>query len=302
MQLLSDTIAPGLSPAQLELFATASNRLQLDPFRKQIYAIVRWDSELGRNKMTIQTSIDGFRAIAERTGVYGGRKPFEWCGKDGVWKDVWLDDQPPCAARARIIRKDWAEPLVSVARFKAYVQTKKDGSPTHMWKKMDAEQLAKCAESLGLRTAFPDQLSGVYTDDEMAQGEIIESSVPALEKPPAAKLPPLALTEDRLRGIGKGPLAGRVLEECTFEELGNYIARIEKLDPAKRAPFEEHLKASGEIRDRLAAREVETSIGAVASISAAVPDAISEGLEREVKRMREPGDDDESYLSEGGAP
>lgn len=171
MQILGDVIAPGLTPEQLEVFALACNRTRLDPFAKQICAVMRWDSDLGRNKMTIQTTIDGFRVIAERTGKYGGRKPFEWCGPDGEWKEVWLDNKPPAAARARILRKDFSEPVVAIARYKAYAALKRDGSPTYMWNKMDAEQLAKCAEALGLRTAFPQELSGLYTEDEMAQAD-----------------------------------------------------------------------------------------------------------------------------------
>lgn len=177
MQILGDVIAPGLDATQLEVFALACNRTKLDPFAKQICAVTRWDSELGRNKMTIQTTIDGFRVIAERTGKYAGRKPFEWCGPDGKWVEVWLEKGPPAAARARVLRKDFPEPLVAIARYKAYCATKQGGQPTYMWQKMDAEQLAKCAEALALRTAFPQELSGLYTEDEMEQAGMTDAAV-----------------------------------------------------------------------------------------------------------------------------
>jgi phage recombination protein Bet len=165
----------GITDAELNLFSEVCKKTGLDPFAKQIYPIKRsqWDAETRQSveKLTIQTGIDGYRLIAERTGKYQGQDPFQWCGEDGVWVDVWTRKQPPVAAKATVFREGFVRPLVRIARWGAYVQTKKDGSPVKMWENSGPEQLAKCAEALALRTAFPQELSGLYTAEEMDQAD-----------------------------------------------------------------------------------------------------------------------------------
>ena len=155
-QLISTTIAPGCSNDELRLFAYACQRTGLDPFSKQIYAIKRG------GKMTIQAGIDGLRAIAERTGQLDGSETY-WCGEDGVWADVWLNSKPPAAAKTVLHRKGAAHPFVGVARFADY------NAGQGLWSKMPAAMIAKCAEALALRKAFPADMSGVYSTDEMEQ-------------------------------------------------------------------------------------------------------------------------------------
>lgn len=154
--IIKEQIARDCSDGELRLFAQVCARTGLDPFSRQIYAIKR------SGKMTIQTSIDGFRVVAERSGEYEGQTPKQWCGSDGKWVDVWLDSKPPAAARVGVFRRNFREPLYGVATWAEYHQ---DSSP--MWKKMGPHMLAKCAESLALRAAFPNDLSGLYTSDEM---------------------------------------------------------------------------------------------------------------------------------------
>jgi phage recombination protein Bet len=155
------------SRADQAIFFHQCVRTGLDPFSRQIYMIER------QGKQTIQTGIDGYRLIARRAADKRaetiGYGPDEWCGTDGVWRDVWLSPEPPAAARVTVLRD--GHPFPAVALLSEYRAMKRDGSPMAQWASKPALMLAKCAEALALRRAFPQELSGIYTADEMGAHE-----------------------------------------------------------------------------------------------------------------------------------
>lgn len=166
LALIRQTVAKDTTPQEFNLFVEVCKYRGLNPFARQIYAIIRNAGDPHKRQLTIQTSIDGYRLLAEKSGLYAGQIGPEWCGEDGVWHDVWLSDKPPVAARVGILRKDFSQPTWGIAKYKAfYVET------NPLWKKMPDHMLSIRAESIGLRKAFPDQMSGIYTREEMEQAD-----------------------------------------------------------------------------------------------------------------------------------
>lgn len=176
-------MAPNATDDEFKLFLAVADRLGLDPLTRQIYAIHRRNGkdDHGRDKyqMTIQTGIDGFAAIAERTKVYAGA--------DDIVFDV-EDAEHPNKAMATVYRivQGMRVPFTASARWSEYAQRKPvwrdkkpvtdaNGHPVYeligKWADMPYNMLGKCALAKALRMAFPVQLSGIYTDDEMDQAD-----------------------------------------------------------------------------------------------------------------------------------
>lgn len=184
IELIKSQIAPKATDDELKLFIYQAQRTGLDPLARQIYAIHRKVKDHTGNyvdKMTIQTSIDGFRVIAERSGDYAGQdEPF--FGRDEPFFGRDDKDDPFCRVTVYRFRGDVRYPAaVGVAFWKEYVQTDREGKPSGMWAKMPRTMLAKVAEALALRKAYPQDLSGLYTNDEMKQADKKEVSVVADE-------------------------------------------------------------------------------------------------------------------------
>lgn len=172
IDLIKKTVAVGTTDNELHLFLYVAKRTGLDPLVRQIHCVKReknvkltnggWTKE---SVMTIQTGIDGFRVIAERSKKYLGQTKPEY---------EYDDQDNPISCTVGVFKKGFDQPIYATAFFDEYAQSyEKNGQKVYgpMWQRMPRLMIAKCAEALALRKAFPQDLSGIYTTEEMAQAD-----------------------------------------------------------------------------------------------------------------------------------
>jgi phage recombination protein Bet len=150
----------GASKSEAAVLLEIVKRRRLDPFSRQVYFVKRWDAAKHAEVWAIQTSIDGLRSIAERTGKYDGQDEPEY-GEDEAGK----------FCKVKVYRKDWSpnRAAVGIAYLNEFIQKKKDGTATSFWARMPRLMLAKCAEALAIRKAFPEDAAGLYISEEMPE-------------------------------------------------------------------------------------------------------------------------------------
>lgn len=194
--LVRRTVAKDCNDDEFNIFMAMCRATNLDPLRKQCYAFVfkkggRRDSEPEQRSLTLVTSINGFRTIADRTGNY---RPDEDAAQLYFDKKLNSETNPLGIEKAigrvwKFSHGDWHKVTVE-AYWEEYAPIKEewaygeDGKrrPTGkktldtsgQWGKMPRLMLAKCGEAAALRKAFPDELSNIHEEAEIDRVKFID--------------------------------------------------------------------------------------------------------------------------------
>lgn len=197
IELIGRTMMQGASHDDVLLFIATCERTGLDPFTRQIMPSSRNTNKNGKwvTTWTWIVTIDGLRKIAVDSGDYEGQDGPFWCGKDGEWKEIWTKSESCFAAKVIVHRRGFRNGLSGIAKYDSYVQKTKEGKPNQVWQNLGDHMTAKCAEALALRRAYPNEMAGLYTDEEMEQADAT---------PPTSPQPPTQPSEP---APAKGPYA-----------------------------------------------------------------------------------------------
>lgn len=152
-RLLLNTVAKGATESEFEMFLEFCKSTGLNPYKKEI-----WFIKTGQG-VQMMTGINGFLAIANRNPNY-----------DGMEVSIEEQDGKLISATAKVYRKDRKYPSCATVYFNEYFKPTKFGNG--MWEKMPKMMLQKVAKSVALREAFPQELGGLYTEEEMPDDDV----------------------------------------------------------------------------------------------------------------------------------
>lgn len=217
VKTLQQTVAVGATPAEFAMFTEFCKSTGLNPFKKEIWFIK------AAGRVQLMTGINGFHAIANANDQYDGLEA-GLIDPSGAYVSQAYPKNDFIGAWCKVYRKDRRIPLEAVAMLSEY--DKGQGN----WQKMKRVMIMKCAESVGLRKAFPQQLNGLYTAEEMPTDygqEAPSNSMIVVGESTAEK----ALYKYEIWQLedGKKERAQRYLEEngATFDEdSGHWVCPV----------------------------------------------------------------------------
>lgn len=154
VDVIKKTVAIGATDAELQVFFGLCKATGLNPFKKEV-----WFIKAG-NKAQIMTGINGFFTVANNNPNFDGHES-GLVAPDGSFVSAAYPKDDFIGGWAKVYRKDRRIPTEGIAMVKDY--DKKQSN----WNTMKRVMIIKCAESVALRKAFPQEMNGLYTQEEM---------------------------------------------------------------------------------------------------------------------------------------
>lgn len=232
MEQIKNHLMPAATDSEVKYFLQVCKHTGLDPWSRQIYCIKRrtWDKSINgyRESWMPQTSIDGFRAVADNAGNYAGSdEPIYEIGADGL----------PIKATVTVYKMVQGQRcgFTGSARWSEYcpVGDKQD----QMWRRMPFTMISKCAEALALRKGWSTKLSGLYTKDEMQQAETV--NVIPVDPEKKLEVQPTAqgiINADQARRLNDEALLYSAPSEV-WREQKTIAAKVIEEKPTEKSPF-----------------------------------------------------------------
>lgn len=160
----------GRAPSETEiaLFRAVSANLGLDYFAGEI-GLAKWSNH---PQALLQPYVTwaGWLTLAARSHRLTSIER-RWADRDGVWREVWLEDHPPAAAKVSIWLEGVRRPISAVATWASWAKVRQNGEPMGNWRTMGDHMLSVAALRLAakdvIRLTGVDLLpAGIHTETE----------------------------------------------------------------------------------------------------------------------------------------
>jgi len=218
LSLIKSTVAKGATDDELKLFLYRCKNMGLDPLKPGQVHFVKF----GNNPGSIVVGIDGMRAKAVRTGKL-----------NGIRRGVTKENGKIVSGWCEVYHKDWQHPVREEVPFSEYNTGKAQ------WLVKPETMIKKVAEAAALRMAFPDDVGGMYSEDETSDPKVVREvktkelteSVQATEAKPEFEASSYFEADPEPQELGIGDTIfnvgkknkGKKLRQIPLKELAEFV-------------------------------------------------------------------------------
>ena len=177
-----------VSDQEVVMFLNLCKAQRLNPFLREAYLI-----KFGNNPASIVTGKEVFTKRARRAKDYAGHQAGVIVQKadetiENRIGTLRLPNENIVGGWAKVFVKGYENPVEIAVSFDEYVGLKQDGTVNGQWAKKPGTMIRKVALVQALREAFPEELQGMYAQEEtdMSDALVPDAPIDIPEQIPAA--------------------------------------------------------------------------------------------------------------------